>query len=75
VANHAQHPFDVFPNVAVPKPQHTISISIEICVTLEIALELRSLTVLPTVNFDHQFRRVAGKVGEVRSNCRLTPKV
>jgi hypothetical protein len=58
IANYGQHSFDILAYVAVPKPQHTVSISLEICVTFEIALELHGLTMLTAIDLDDQLCRV-----------------
>ena len=75
LTNYAQHSFDVLPHVVIPKPQHTVAVPAQICVTLDVVLELRGLTMLAAVDLDHQFCRMTSKVREVRSDWRLTPKM
>jgi len=74
-ANDHQHSIDVFTHIVIPKPQHTLSISFKIRVTFQVPLNSGRDTVLPAIDLDHQFRRMTGKVGEVRSYCCLPPKV
>jgi hypothetical protein len=67
------HAFDVGQNVVIPEAQHTVPVFSENRGSLRISCRVGG--VLSTIDFDHEFQLVAGKVGNVGANAHLTSEV
>ena len=55
-------------------PQHTVALSLQPSVTLEIADRNLSQVVDAAVNFDHQSGAMAGEIDDIGPNGGLAPK-
>ena len=75
VGDHLKNAFQVLHYVIVPKSEDAIAAAVHVSVTLDITPGLNTFIVLTAIQLDHQSLLMAGKVREVRSNCRLPSKV
>jgi hypothetical protein len=75
VRNDRQHAFNILHHVVIPESQDAISSGLEERVTNCIIASLNSGRVMPAIELNYDTIRMTRKVGEVRTNRRLPPKM
>ncbi len=68
-----EHRISLFQRIIIPKPDHPKALRLKICRPLGIAAGV--LRMLPAVDFHYELLIKADKIGDVRRNRMLAPKL